>query len=306
VQWLTLWEPSCSLQVTLLNFGITREGLEDQLLGIVVAQERPELQEEKARLVLAGAENARQLKEIEVREVSMQPIVARCRLTGFASYFHPRMWGICCALHCGIATAAQARAEALLFAAQDNIIAVLSHSEGNILENEDAINVISSSKALSNDIQTKQQVAERTEKKIDEARAGYKPVAQVCEAIESVTHLPRSHMRDTSLCASVPVGACRCRVCCCCCAQVVSVLFFVISELAAVEPMYQYSLAWFVGLFEATLVQAEKARDLHKRIDNLLQHFQYSLYLKASCFGHCFVRLAHPRRIPRLLPLAAS
>lgn len=56
---------------------------------------------------------------------------------------------------------------------------MLSHSEGNILENEDAINVISSSKAISNDIQTKQQVAERTEKKIDEARAAYKPVAQV-------------------------------------------------------------------------------------------------------------------------------
>jgi dynein heavy chain len=54
-------------QVALLNFGITCEGLEDQLLGTVVAQERPELEEEKARLVLAGAENARQLKEIEVR-----------------------------------------------------------------------------------------------------------------------------------------------------------------------------------------------------------------------------------------------
>jgi hypothetical protein len=67
-----------------------------------------------------------------------------------------------------------------------------------------------------------------------------------------------------------------------CCAQVVSVLFFVISELAAVEPMYQYSLAWFLGLFEATLVQADKARELHKRIDNLLQHFQYSLYLKVG------------------------
>lgn len=53
--------------MALLNFGITRDGLEDQLLGIVVAQERPELQEEKARLVLAGAKNARQLKEIEVR-----------------------------------------------------------------------------------------------------------------------------------------------------------------------------------------------------------------------------------------------
>lgn len=53
-------------QVTLLSFGITRTGLEDQLLGAVVARERPELEEEKARLVMAGAENARQLKEIEV------------------------------------------------------------------------------------------------------------------------------------------------------------------------------------------------------------------------------------------------
>jgi dynein heavy chain len=77
---------------------------------------------------------------------------------------------------------------------QDNIIAVLSHSEGNILENEDAINVISSSKAISNDIQTKQQVAERTEKKIDEARAAYKPVAQV-----SAHH--SSTLRLMSLCA---------------------------------------------------------------------------------------------------------
>ncbi len=48
-------------------------------------------------------------------------------------------------------------------------------------------------------------VAEKTEKKIDEARMGYKPVAR--------------H---------------------------VSVLFFCISELAQIEPMYQYSLAWWV------------------------------------------------------------
>ncbi|KAF6265404.1 dynein heavy chain 6 [Scenedesmus sp. NREL 46B-D3] len=178
--------PEISVKVALLNFGITREGLEDQLMGTVVARERPELEEGKAQLVLAGAENARQLKEIE-----------------------------------------------------DKIIAVLSTSEGNILEDETAINVISSSKALSNEIGHKQQVAERTEKKIDEARAGYKPVAQV-----------------------------------------VSALFFVISELAAVEPMYQYSLAWFVSLFEDTLAKADKARDLGKRIDSLVAHFQYSLYVQ--------------------------
>jgi dynein heavy chain len=55
---------------------------------------------------------------------------------------------------------------------QDKIIEVLSSSEGNILEDETAINVISSSKVLSNEIAHKQSVAEKTEKKIDEARAG--------------------------------------------------------------------------------------------------------------------------------------
>lgn len=39
-------------QVTLLNFMITPEGLEDQLLGIVVLRERPELEEEKTKLTL--------------------------------------------------------------------------------------------------------------------------------------------------------------------------------------------------------------------------------------------------------------
>jgi len=36
---------------------ITPEGLEDQLLGIAVAKERPELQEEKNALIVQGANN---------------------------------------------------------------------------------------------------------------------------------------------------------------------------------------------------------------------------------------------------------
>ena len=39
--------------------------LSSQLLGIVVAKERPDLEEEKGRLVQEGASNAKQLKEIE-------------------------------------------------------------------------------------------------------------------------------------------------------------------------------------------------------------------------------------------------
>ena len=175
--------PEVSVKVTLLNFMITPDGLEDQLLGIVVQKERPELQEEKTKLVLQGAENARQLKEIE-----------------------------------------------------DKIIEVLSSSEGNILEDETAINVISSSKVLSNDIAQKQEIAEKTEKKIDNARLEYKPVA---------IH--------------------------------VSVLFFSISNLANIEPMYQYALSWFVALFEDAIDKAEK-KPMPARIDCLLSYMQYSLY----------------------------
>ena len=43
--------------MTLLNFMITMEGLQDQLLGIVVARERPELEEEKNQLILQSAQN---------------------------------------------------------------------------------------------------------------------------------------------------------------------------------------------------------------------------------------------------------
>ena len=44
---------------------ITPAGLEDQLLGIVAAKEKPELEEKKNQLILEGAKNKRQLKEIE-------------------------------------------------------------------------------------------------------------------------------------------------------------------------------------------------------------------------------------------------
>ena len=44
--------PELQTKVSLLNFMITPEGLEDQLLGIVVTKEKPELEEEKNSLIL--------------------------------------------------------------------------------------------------------------------------------------------------------------------------------------------------------------------------------------------------------------
>lgn len=49
--------PEIAVKVTLLNFVITPDGLEDQLLGIVVAKERPDLESEKNTLIIQGAAN---------------------------------------------------------------------------------------------------------------------------------------------------------------------------------------------------------------------------------------------------------
>jgi dynein heavy chain len=47
------------VKVALLNFMTTPVGLEDQLLGIAVSKERPDLKVEKNQLIVQGAENER-------------------------------------------------------------------------------------------------------------------------------------------------------------------------------------------------------------------------------------------------------
>lgn len=176
--------PEVAVKVCLLNFMITPQGLEDQLLGIVAAKEKPELEEKKNQLILESAANNKQLKEIE-----------------------------------------------------DKILQVLSSSEGNILEDETAIKILSSSKVLSEEISKKQKIASVTEKEIDDTRMGYRPVAE--------------HS---------------------------SILFFCISELANIEPMYQYSLTWFINLYLHSIAQSLKSDDLAQRIKNIVEHFTISIY----------------------------
>ncbi|CAB0035335.1 unnamed protein product [Trichogramma brassicae] len=176
--------PEVAVKVTLLNFMITPSGLEDQLLGIVVAKERPDLESEKNQLIVQGAENKKMLKEIE-----------------------------------------------------DKILEVLSESDENILEDQTAISVLSSSKTLSNEIQAKQAAAEITEKTIDETRSEYTSIASYS-----------------------------------------TVLFFTIAALANIDPMYQYSLAWFVNLFKSTIDNTPPVNKI-ERLDDLRKSFTYSLYV---------------------------
>ncbi|GCB68504.1 hypothetical protein scyTo_0000891 [Scyliorhinus torazame] len=176
--------PELATKVSLLNFMITPEGLEDQLLGIVVAKERPELEEERNALILQSASNKKQLKEIE-----------------------------------------------------DKILETLEGSEGNILEDESAIKILDSAKIVSNEISKKQQIAERTELKIAESREGYRAIAK--------------HS---------------------------AILFFSIADLANIDPMYQYSLSWFVMLYVHSIHDSNKSKILEKRLRYLNDHFTYNLY----------------------------
>ena len=179
------YSPEICTKVALLNFVTTPEGLQDQLLGIVVAKERPDLEEEKSQLIIQGAENKKKLQDIE-----------------------------------------------------NKILEVLSSSEGNILEDNAAVEVLSASKTLSDEIKEKQKIADATELKIDEARSKYTNVA-----------------RHTST------------------------LFFCVSDMGNIDPMYQYSLGWFVNLYERAIDDSEKSSDIEERITMLNDYFTYFLFV---------------------------
>ena len=52
-------------QVSLINFAITFSGLEDQLLGVVVVEEMPEMEEKKNSLVISNSRMRKELQELE-------------------------------------------------------------------------------------------------------------------------------------------------------------------------------------------------------------------------------------------------
>ena len=179
------YSPEISVKVSLLNFFVTPEGLEDQLLGIVVTKERPDLAEQKNQLVISNAKMKKELKDIE-----------------------------------------------------DKILVLLSNSQGNILDDEVLIDTLAKSKVTSNEIAEKVAEAEETEKEIDTTRELYRPVASRA-----------------------------------------SLLFFCIADLASVDPMYQYSLSWFIDLFNKGIDNSEASANIEERGENLNNYFTYSLYV---------------------------
>ena len=176
--------PEVCIKVTLINFTVTFDGLESQLLGDVVAIERPDIEEKKVLLLLQMAEDKRVLSELEAK-----------------------------------------------------ILRMLSESEGNILDDEVLINTLAESKITATAIQDRVAEAEVTEQEINEARGRYIGVAT----------------RG-------------------------SIIYFVIADLAGIDPMYQYSLSYYSGLFNKCIVEAEASPALDQRIENIINHCSLIIY----------------------------
>jgi dynein heavy chain len=178
------YTPETCVKVTVLNFAITPRGLQEQLLGVAIAEELPEIQEQKELLVVNNAKMNKQLDDIE-----------------------------------------------------DRILFLLENCKGNILDDVEIIETLDQAKITSNEIAEKMKAAAITEKEIDEQRSNYKPLADHA-----------------------------------------SVLFFTLSKMANIDPMYQYSLQWFTILFIRTTQEADMSDDQAERINILKEYFTYLLY----------------------------
>ncbi|KAJ3224818.1 Dynein heavy chain 2, axonemal [Clydaea vesicula] len=189
------YSPEIFSKATIVNFAVKEKGLEDQLLGIVVKRERPELEEQKNQLVVSVASAKKKLVELE-----------------------------------------------------DEILYLLSTgcinlAQGSLLDDAKLVNTLQSSKSTAEEVTQQLVVSEQTEKRIDTAREAYRP-----------------------------------------CAQRASILYFVLNDLAQIDPMYQFSLDSYIDLFDKSITKSKRLEEINERISSLNEYHTYAVY-KTTCRG---------------------
>nr|P0C6F1.1 RecName: Full=Dynein axonemal heavy chain 2; AltName: Full=Axonemal beta dynein heavy chain 2; AltName: Full=Ciliary dynein heavy chain 2 [Mus musculus]CAI52011.1 dynein, axonemal, heavy chain 2 [Mus musculus] len=178
------YNPETSAKTTIVNFAVKEQGLEAQLLGIVVRKERPELEEQKDSLVINIAAGKRKLKELE-----------------------------------------------------DEILRLLNEATGSLLDDVQLVNTLQTSKITATEVTEQLETSETTEINIDLAREAYRP-----------------------------------------CAQRASVLFFVLNDMGRIDPMYQFSLDAYIGLFILSIDKSHRSNKLEDRIEYLNDYHTYAVY----------------------------
>ncbi|KAL3669840.1 hypothetical protein V7S43_005217 [Phytophthora oleae] len=176
--------PDVYIRVNVINFTVTSDGLEEQLLSDVVQRERMEVEERKHSLLASIARDQKQLQDLEIK-----------------------------------------------------ILNLLSDAKGNILDDIELIQTLKSSKQTSTVVAQRLAESEATKLEVLEIRNQYHSVA----------------VRGT-------------------------MLFFVIADLADIDPMYQFSLEYFNRLFKMSLNEAPVNQDLSARLESLKHHITLAVY----------------------------
>uniref|UniRef100_I3N0B0 Dynein axonemal heavy chain 10 n=1 Tax=Ictidomys tridecemlineatus TaxID=43179 RepID=I3N0B0_ICTTR len=184
------YSPSVFGKAMVINYTVTLKGLEDQLLSVLVAFERRELEEQREHLIQETSENKNLLKDLE-----------------------------------------------------DSLLRELATSTGNMLDNVELVQTLEDTKSKATEVSDKLKLAEKTALDIDRLRDGYRPAARR--------------------------GA---------------ILFFVLSEMALVNSMYQYSLSAFLEVFGLSLKKSLPDSILMKRLKNIMDTLTFNIY-NYGCTG---------------------
>ncbi|KAJ0174233.1 hypothetical protein K1T71_010379 [Dendrolimus kikuchii] len=178
------FNPAAYAKAVVINYTVTVQGLEDQLLSVVVRAERADLEEQRESLIIETSAN-----------------------------------------------------KSLLSGLEDSLLRELATSTGNMLDNVELVNTLENTKSKAAEVMEKLELAEATTKDIEKLRDGYRPVAK----------------RG-------------------------SILFFVLSDMAGVNSMYQYSLSSYLDVFSFSLRKAMPNVILAKRLKNIIDMLTKNVY----------------------------
>ena len=177
--------PEIFIKVNVINFTVTFEGLEEQLLADVVKKEQPEIEMQRDKNIVELADFKKKILESET-----------------------------------------------------NILKLLSDAKSDtLLDDVNLINTLQTSKTTSHEIQKQIKVSTELEKTIESVRNQY---------------------RDVSIRGSI--------------------LYFVIKDLALIDPMYQYSLQYITRLFNNAIDMSAQNEELQIRITNLIDTITRTIF----------------------------
>ena len=182
------YTPEVSTKATVINFAVKEDGMEDQVLGLVVKKERADLEEKNSQLIVNVAHGKKTLVDLE-----------------------------------------------------NKILYLLSSAKGSLLDDANLVETLQSSKVTSEEVTEQLKVAETTVEQIQEARESYRP-----------------------------------------CAIRSAILYFVVSDLVMIDPMYQFSLDAYFELYNLSIDKSAKSEELEERMKNINTYHTASVY-RSTC-----------------------